>query len=59
MGLALTTTAGICLWITLWATGAKAFDAFLIPLLMVLVAGTLRVVLPYLPGRRRQEGPPA
>lgn len=59
MGLALTTTAGLCAWIVLWAVGAKAFDAFLVTLLMVLVAATARVLLPYLPGNRRQEGPPA
>jgi hypothetical protein len=52
MGLILTTTAGLIVWICLWATGAKAFDAFLITLTMVLVAATLRMVLRYLPGRR-------
>ena len=29
MGLVLTTTFGLVLWIVLWAIGAKALDAFL------------------------------
>ena len=48
----LTTCAGLVIWIVLWALGAKAFDAFLITILMVLVAGTVRIVTPYLPGNR-------
>jgi hypothetical protein len=52
MGLFLTTCAGLVIWIILWALGAKSFDAFLITLLMVIVAATLRIVTPYLPGNR-------
>jgi hypothetical protein len=52
MGLILTATAGLSVWIALWALGIKAFDAFLITLLMVLVAATARIVAPYLPGNR-------
>jgi hypothetical protein len=52
MGLFLTTCFGLVLWIVLWALGAKAFDAFLITLLLIIVAGTLRMVTPYLPGNR-------
>jgi hypothetical protein len=29
---------GLCVWLVLWALGAKAFDAFLIPVALV-VAG--------------------
>jgi Mn2+/Fe2+ NRAMP family transporter len=51
MGLALTATAAAALWIVLWATGLKAFDGFLIGLVIVLIAATVRMVAPYLPGR--------
>jgi hypothetical protein len=52
MGLFLTTCAGLVIWIVLWALGTKSFDAFLITLLMVIVAATARIVTPYLPGNR-------
>jgi hypothetical protein len=52
MGLFLTTCAALVLWIVLWALGAKSFDAFLITLLLVIVAATARIVTPYLPGNR-------
>jgi len=52
MGLLLTTIAGLCIWIVLWAIDVKSFDAFLITLAMVIVAATLRIVAPYLPGNR-------
>jgi len=47
------TTIGLMLWIVLWAIGAKAFDAFMITVLIALVAATVRMLLPYLPGNRR------
>jgi hypothetical protein len=53
MGLILTGTAGLCLWIVLWALKISGFDAILIAVLMVLVAVAIRNLLPYLPGRRR------
>jgi hypothetical protein len=52
MGLLLTTIAGLIVWIVLWAIDVKSFDAFLITLGMVIVAATLRIVAPYLPGNR-------
>jgi hypothetical protein len=52
MGLILTATAGLCLWIILWALNVSGFDAILIAVAMVLVAICLRTVLPFLPGRR-------
>jgi hypothetical protein len=51
MGLILTATAGLCLWIVLWALGVSGFDAILIAVVMVLVAIALRNLLPFLPGR--------
>jgi hypothetical protein len=52
MGLILTGTAGLCLWIVLWALGVSGLDAILIAVLMALVAVAMRNVLPFLPGRR-------
>jgi hypothetical protein len=52
MGLAVATTAGLIIWIVLWSLGWKSIDAFLITLLIVLVAATGRIVARYLPGRR-------
>jgi hypothetical protein len=52
MGLFLTTCAGLVLWIILWALWVKPFDAFLLALLMIVIAATLRIVTPYLPGNR-------
>jgi hypothetical protein len=47
------TTIGLMIWIVLWAIGGKAFDAFMITVLIALVAATVRMLLPYLPGNRR------
>lgn len=52
MGLILTATAGLAIWIVLWALNVSGFDAILIAVAMVLVAIGVRNLLPYLPGRR-------
>ncbi len=52
MGLILTATAGLSLWIVLWALNISGFDAILIVIVMVLVAIAVRQVIPFLPGRR-------
>jgi hypothetical protein len=53
MGIILTATAGLCLWIILWSTSLfGGFDAILPAILMVLVAVSVRLLLPSLPGRR-------
>jgi hypothetical protein len=52
MGLLLTFTAGLVLWIVLWAIGIKSFDAFMVTVLLVVIAATARIVAPYLPGNR-------
>lgn len=52
MGLLLTTIAGLMLWIVLWALDVKSFDAFMLTLLMIILAATARMVAPYLPGNR-------
>jgi hypothetical protein len=40
-------TVGLIIWIVLWANGAKAFDAFMIPLFLLVIGATLRMVVPY------------
>ena len=53
MGLVLTATAGLVIWIVLWATNSfSGFDSILIGIVMVLLAIAVRGLLPYLPGRR-------
>ena len=54
MGVLLTLIAGLVVWIVLWAIGAKAFDAMLITLVMLVIAAAVHLVVPYLPGNRRQ-----
>ena len=52
MGLVLTVTAGLIVWIVLWALGTKGLDAFLLALAIILVGASLRILSGYLPGRR-------
>jgi hypothetical protein len=52
MGFILTVTAGLIVWIVLWALGAKGFDAFLITTAIIVVGATLKIITGYLPGRR-------
>jgi hypothetical protein len=53
MGLILTLTSGLIVWIVLWALGAKGFDAFMLAALIILVGASLKIVSGYLPGRRQ------
>jgi len=52
MGLILTASAGLCLWLILWAINVKGFDGILIAGAMVVLAIGIRNLLPFLPGRR-------
>jgi len=52
MGLVLTATAGLIVWIVLWALGTKGFDAFMLAAAIILVGASLRILSGYLPGRR-------
>lgn len=54
MGLLLTVTAGLVVWIVLWSLGTKGFDAFMVTVLIAVVGATVRMALPYLPNRRRR-----
>jgi hypothetical protein len=52
MGLVLTVTAGLVVWVVLWALGAKGFDAFLLAGAIILVGASVKILSSYLPGRR-------
>jgi Mn2+/Fe2+ NRAMP family transporter len=41
-------TVGLVFWIVAWSLGAKAFDAFLVTVLLVVVAATARMVSPFM-----------
>jgi hypothetical protein len=42
-------------WILGWALGIKSFDAFLITILIVIVAASGRILSVFLPGERGGE----
>jgi hypothetical protein len=52
MGLVLTATAALSVWIILWALGVSAFDGMLLVAGILFVAYGLWNVLPFLPGGR-------
>lgn len=52
MGLVVVTTVGLVVWLVMWALGVKAFDSFMITVLLVLLGATGRIIAPYLPGNR-------
>ncbi|HEV2061922.1 MAG TPA: hypothetical protein VGR12_03640 [Solirubrobacteraceae bacterium] len=49
MAIVVWTTAVLLLWIVLWALGAKAFDAALLSVSILVVAATVEIVKRYLP----------
>jgi hypothetical protein len=57
MGLFLTLITGLVIWIVLWAIGAKSFDAFLITLLLMIMAAAAHFVWRLLPGNRDPDRP--
>lgn len=52
MGLVLTVTAGLVIWVVLWALGAKGFDAFMLAAVVILAGAAMKILTGYLPGRR-------
>jgi hypothetical protein len=62
-----TFTVGLVIWVAAWAFGLKAFDVFMLTVLMTLMAAAVRITVPYLDrwlGRDRvnpgdQLGPPS
>jgi O-antigen ligase len=57
MGVLLTFIVGLSLWIVLWAIGVKSFDAFLITIVMLIVAAAAHIIWPTLPGNRDSDRP--
>jgi len=55
MGLVLTTTFGMIIWIVLWALGTKGLDAFLVAAIVILLGATGRILSRYLPGGASRE----
>jgi hypothetical protein len=52
MGLVLAVTAGLIVWVVLWALGAKGYDAFMLATAIILVGACVKIISSYLPGRR-------
>jgi hypothetical protein len=53
MGLIYSATAGFVVWIVLWSIGVKSFDAFMLTMLIIILAAGTRMLLPHLPGNQR------
>lgn len=51
MGFVFTVTAGLIVWIVLWALGSKSIDAFMITTVIILLGATAKLLVPHLPGR--------
>jgi hypothetical protein len=51
MGFVFTVTVGLIIWIVLWALDVKAIDGFMVTVLVILLAATVRSLVPFLPGR--------
>ena len=58
MAVLVTFTIGLIWWITAWAFGIKAFDAFLLTVFITLVAATYVIVKPHLDHLLRREPDP-
>jgi hypothetical protein len=54
-----TLTVGLVWWIAAWSFNIKALDAFLLTVLMVVVAATYTIARPFVFGFLGREGPPA
>jgi hypothetical protein len=54
MGLVYSIVASLCLWIVLWALGAKALDSFLLAALLMIVAVTVSMLQKYNPSKRQR-----
>ena len=55
MAILVTLTVGLVWWVTAWAFGVKALDAFLVTVAMVVVAAAVRIAKPYVDQMRGRE----
>ena len=51
MAMTLWTTAGLVIWLVLWAIGAKSLDAFLLAMLFPIIGMAIHILKRYLPNR--------
>ena len=51
-------TVGLVFWITAWAFGIKAFDAFLVTVALTITAATARLIMPFVNQLLGREGAP-
>jgi len=54
-----TLTVGLIWWIVAWSFDIKAFDAFLLTVLIVVMAATYTIARPFADRLLCREGPPA
>ena len=59
MGVLVALTVGLVFWIAAWSFGAKAFDAFLVTVLLVVSAAAIRAVTPFFKQLLGREGAPS
>jgi hypothetical protein len=55
MGVLVALTVGLVFWITAWAFGIKAFDAFLVTVALTVTAAAIRIVAPFVQQLRGRE----
>ena len=53
MGTILAVTAGLCIWIAMWALNIQALVGIIVTILVIVIALMVRMLLPYLPGNTR------
>jgi hypothetical protein len=46
MSVLVTFTVGLVFWLVTWSLGWKAFDAFMVTMLLTLIAATVRMAAP-------------
>jgi uncharacterized integral membrane protein len=59
MGLLIASLLGLIFWIVAWSLGAKSMDAFLVTIVIFLLAAAGRVIGQHRNRRRAQAGEPA
>ena len=58
MAILVTFTVGLIWWVCAWAFGIKAFDAFLLTVLMTITAATIVMVKPFIDQLLGREAAP-
>ena len=58
MSILVALTVGLVIWITAWAFGIKAFDAFMVTALLVVSAAAVRAITPFVKQLLGREAAP-